>query len=925
MAKSLYLIDGYAQIFRAYYAPFRNLTAPSGEPTRATHVFWSMLLNLLRDEQPDYLAVALDTSDETVFRREIFPDYKATREAPPEDLPPQIERIVGMLAAARIPLLRKERFEADDLIATLAHRLASADLHIVIVSRDKDLEQVLDEHVSMFDPFKSERITPAALLEKKGWTPDQAIDAQALTGDTVDNVPGVPGIGPKTAAKLLKKYGSADEIVAHVHDLTPKQSENVAAWAPQLPMLRELLRLKTDVEFDFDLDAALPDRFDWNAVRAAFDELGIRRLREQIPSAGGPSHDHDSERTPNPAPSNAPELRAVATPPRAATVVPAPEQVTYTTVDTPSALAEFAKQLAAQSAFCFDTETTGLHAIDAELVGLAFSWDVGHGWYLPTRAFLGNTLPLDDVRTALTPAFQNEDSLKIGHNLKYDLLVLRQVGFKVSGPLFDTMIASFVLEPTRGSFKLDKLVLDHFGHQMIPITDLLGRGKDQITMDQVPVEQVSEYAAEDADLTWRLYKHFEPQLADNDAGRLFYETEMPLVRVLTDMEARGIAINADMLAAMSKDLATRMDALTQAAHEAAGRQFNLDSPKQLGEILFDQLQLPVVRKTRTSRSTDAETLAKLAAEHDHPLPGVLLEYREIQKLRSTYVDALPKTRSKRTGRIHTSFHQTGAITGRLSSSEPNLQNIPIRTEQGRQIRRAFVPGDTDQVLIVADYSQVELRMLAHFCADEALRSAFAEDQDIHRFVAAQLNGVELADVTAAQRAKAKAVNFGIIYGQTAFGLAQTTGMSRSEAQNFIDDYFKRYPRIAAFIEECVDNAKTTGYARTLLGRRRPIPEIESRNRMHRAQAERLAVNTVIQGSAADLIKLAMIELDRKIRDEQLPLRLLLQVHDELVCEAPHAQAQPLGNVLAETMRNALDLTVPLKVDVGSGANWLDAK
>ncbi|MGD8450557.1 MAG: DNA polymerase I [Phycisphaerae bacterium] len=914
MPQSLYLIDGHAQIYRAYYAPFGSLTSPDGEPTRATHVFCQMLLNLLRDQQPDYLVMVLDTSDETVFRRDLYPEYKAHRDPPPEDLPPQMDRIVGILSAVGVPILRVPRFEADDIIATLAARHAGDDLDVFLVSRDKDLEQLLTERVTMFDPGKNEIITPEGLFEVKGWWPRQAIDAQVLTGDSVDNVPGVPGIGPKTAAKLLQKYGSVEEVVAHAEELTPKQRENVLAFVPKIELTRQLVTLRTDVPFKFDLSAAACRRFDWSAAVPIFSDLGLRRLLEQLPAGEGG------------APPEAPAPPApAAVAPAEATDLSQPDGGEYIAVSTPEKLAELAAALAAQDAFALDTETTSVNPIDAELVGLSFSWEVGRGYYVPVQCMYGGALPLEQVRAALGPVLADERRVKVGQNLKYDLIVLHEAGMPVAGPLFDTMIAAFVVDPTRGSFALDKLVPALFGHEMIPITDLIGKGRDQLRMDQVPLEHVAEYAAEDADYTWRLRQYLAPRLASAGVESLFYETEMPLVSVLTDMEHNGISIDVDLLTRMSKELAARTAELSAEVQKLAGRPFNLDSPKQLGEILFDRLEFRVVKRTRTARSTDAETLETLARETDHPLPRLLLEYRELQKLRGTYVDALPVARSRRTGRIHTSYHQTGAITGRLSSSEPNLQNIPVRTELGRQIRRAFVPRTRDELLIVADYSQVELRVLAHFCEDEALIQAFAEDRDIHTFVASQINGVPLDEVTKDMRARAKAVNFGIIYGQTAFGLAQTTGLGRNEAQQFIDAYFARYPRIRRFIDQCLAEARRDGGVRTIQGRRRPIRDLDSKNRTARAQAERLAVNTVIQGSAADLIKTAMIQLHERVRREKLPLRMLLQVHDELVCEAPRDAAAGLAEVVRDVMAGAMSLRVPLKVDVATGENWLEAK
>ncbi|MBU0617534.1 MAG: DNA polymerase I, partial [Planctomycetes bacterium] len=861
MSRTLYLIDGHAQIYRAYYARIGNLTAPSGEPTRATHVFCQMLLNLLRDRGPDYLAMVMDVSDETVFRKEIYPEYKAQRDPPPEDLPAQADRIVEILEAVGVPILRKVRFEADDIMATLAQRLAGEDLDIFLVSKDKDLEQLLSDRVAMYDPGKDEVITPERLLETKGWRPEQAIDVQTLAGDSVDNVPGVSGIGPKTAAKLIARYGSAQGVIEHADELTPKQRENVKAFAPNLDITRQLVTLRPDVPIDFDVQQAECQRFDWSAARPIFEELGFRRLLEQMPEGSDEATERRSDEGEEDAGS---AVRTTEDVESAARPTPAvPPKADYQLVNTPGKLGELAAALKEQPAFALDTETTSVNAIDAELVGLSFSWEAGRACYVPVKTFFGEALPPDLVREQLAPALANHQTLKVGQNLKYDLTVLRLAGMPVAGPFFDTMIAAFVLDPTRTSYRLDKLVADLLGHTMIPISDLIGKGRGQLTMDQVPLEQVAEYAAEDADYTWRLQELFARQLHGSDRESLFNDIEMPLVSVLTEMETNGISLDVRFLAGMSKELAARVDELTRQAHEAAGVDFNLDSPKQLGEVLFDKLAFRVVRKTKTTRSTDADTLETLARETGHSLPSLMLDYRELQKLRGTYVDALPAARSTRTGRIHTSYHQTGAVTGRLSSSEPNLQNIPVRTELGRQIRRAFVPRSQDELLIVADYSQIELRVLAHFCEDEELTRAFTEDRDIHAFVAAQINGVALEDVTKDMRGRAKAVNFGIVYGQTAFGLSQTTGLSRGEAQAFIDGYFLRYPRIRGFIDRCIADAKRDGFVRTILGRRRPIENIASRNRTVRAQAERLAVNTVIQGSAADLIKLAMINLHRR--------------------------------------------------------------
>ncbi len=1007
MPKSLYVIDGHAQIYRAYYAPFGSLTSPSGEPTRATHVFSQMLLNMLRDKKPDYLLVTLDADESQVFRRTIDPEYKAHREPAPEDFPIQERRIIEILQAARVPLLALAGYEADDVMATLANRLAGPDLHVYLVSKDKDLDQVLGEHVSLYDPGKDEIITPGRLFEAKGWTPAQAIDAQTLIGDSVDNVRGVEGIGPKTAAKLLQKYGSAAAVVAHADELTPKLRDNVRAFASRLELTRQLVTLVRDVPIEFDLGTAEITRFDWNAAAAIFRQLGFRRLTEQAEAVAGASPGEadtnaaaevpaepktaGAPRRPAPAakkparvtqgsflfdpPPGAgsaaePDSAAAATNPAAPDSPPSASGSSGVTnemadasdsgepgpdVSRGSALArmhipaEFADglsmpdggeyklinsaeefdaliaRLAEQPEFAVDTETTGTNPIDAELVGVALAWEVGCGYYVPTRSVFGAVLPLELLQQRLGPLLADPRRRKIGHNIKYDLQILSRHGLAVAGPLFDTMIAAFALDPTRTSYGMDALVHALLRHRMIPITDLIGRGRDQIRLDQAPLEHVAEYSAEDADYTWRMKQLFEPHLAAAGVERLFYDTEMPLVRVLTAMESNGIAIDSGFLREVGGRLQQRTAAIVDEVHALVQTPFNLDSPKQLADVLFNKLQLRVVRRTKTGPSTDAETLETLYGETQHPVLRLILEYRELQKLLGTYIEALPTYLSRNTGRVHTSYHQTGAVTGRLSSSEPNLQNIPIRTELGRQIRKAFVPRGPDERLVVADYSQIELRILAHYCGDENLIQAFHDDRDIHAVVAAQVNSVPLDAVTKDMRSRAKAVNFGIIYGQSAFGLAQTTGMSRNEAQAFIDQYFVRYPRIREFIQQCVEIARREGCVRTILGRARPIDNIDSRNRTAKAQAERFAVNTVIQGSAADLIKIAMVRLHERIETERLPLRMLLQVHDELVCEAPQGAVESMVAVLRETMSGAAALRVPLKVDVEEGANWLDAK
>ncbi len=929
MPKTLYLIDGHAQIYRAYYARMGPLTSPTGEPTRATHVFCAMLLSMIRQREPDYLAVALDISDETVFRREIYPEYKATREAPPEDFPVQKDRILSILEAAGIPILVKPGFEADDIMATLAERYAP-DMQVYLVSKDKDLEQLLTGQIHLYDPGKDEVIDPERLLESKGWRPEQALDVQTLCGDTVDNIPGVKGIGPKTAAKLIARYGTARAVIEHADELTPKQSENVKAFAPLYETTRRLLQLRSDVPIDLDLEAADVGRFAWASLQPIFAELGFRRLVEQLPgvdrrASAAAVAEAAAAAVADSATVEAPRALTGLKPDARAAALAEPVRPPYRRVDDVALLEDLGREIQSGSYLVIEAIcSAAAPPPDLQVTGLALAWGTGQAAYLPLRCMTCEPLPRDAVAGLLAEVCTDGRILG-GYDLKQTLLALRTLEIRPAGRRVDAMIAAFVLDPVGNSVALDRLVSRVFGHELIPRDELTGKGRDRLLPEQLLLDPLTEYAGERADYIGRLVALCGQYLEDSPVTRLFHELEMPLLDVLTEMESAGINLDVPLLEKMSADLGGQLEELQRAAHEAAGREFNLDSPKQLAEILFDEMGLRVVKRTRTSRSTDAETLQALAGETDSRLPQLLLDYRELQKLRSTYVDALPAARAKGTGRVHTRYHQTGAITGRLSSSDPNLQNIPIRTELGRQIRAAFVPRVDDAELVVADYSQIELRMLAHFSEDAALIEAFAEDRDIHAVVAARVNGVSLEEVTREMRGRAKAVNFGIIYGQTAFGLAQGTGMSRGEAQRFIDNYFDGYPRVRGFIEQCIRHAKQHGFVETLFGRRREIRDIDSRNRMARAQAERFAVNTVIQGSAADLIKLAMNRLHDRIVRERLPLTMLLQVHDELVCESPRGDGPRMGEVVRDVMSTAMDLRVPLKVDLARGSNWLEAK
>ncbi len=926
--KTFYLLDGHAQVFRAYYAPFRPLTSPSGESVKAVHVFTQLLLNILNKEKPDYLAITFDVSDETTRRRAEYPEYKAQREAAPDDLHSQFDRIVEIIQAMGIPTFVLPGFEADDVIATIAERLREqqADVELRIVSKDKDLHQILSDKVVLWDPTDGSRIDPERLWEIKGYRPEQSVEIQTLVGDPVDNVPGIKGVGVKTAAKLIERYGTAENVIAHAAEQTPKLRDNLLAGAELLPLTRMLVTLHRDLPLSFDLSDCATPKVSRQRLRPLFETLGFRSLLELVPddappqaAKGGARGLFDMEA----AGSDGEASEAVVTAGHG-NVLPTSDHK----VDDPEALAGFVELLGQQPVLAFDTETTGLSVVDDDVIGYAFSWEVGEGWYLPVRSHSAPVLDPTEVREALRPALEDESVLKVGHNLKFDLSVLERAGITVRGPMFDTMIAAALLNPERRTNNMDDLARDLLGHTTVPISELIGKGKQQRSMLDVPMEQLAPYAAEDADITWRLYERLKGELeavGQEDLQRLFFDVEMPLVRVLASMERAGVKLDVQRLRDYRGELHGRIEALRKQVIEAAGVDFNVDSPKQLGEVMFGQLGFRIVRKTKTGASTDAEVMETLAAETQHPLPELVLEYRELTKLLGTYVDPLPDYVSPTTGRLHASFHQTGAATGRLSSSDPNIQNIPIRSDAGREIRRAFVAQDDDHWLLTADYSQVELRMLAHFSEDEALMHAFKEGQDIHSFVAAQIYGVPIEQVDGQQRRVAKTVNFGIVYGQTAYGLARTLRIPPAEAQEFITRYKATYLGLDRFLQRCIEEATEHGSVRTILGRRRPIPQVRSRNFNERALGERLAINTVIQGSAADLIKLAMVRLHERLGREGHGGRLLIQVHDELVLETPKATAEAVMAATVEEMQNALPLRVPLKVDAALGPNWLEGK
>jgi DNA polymerase I len=926
-SKSFYIIDGHAQIFRAYFAPFRDLHSPvTGEPTKATFVFTQMLMNLVQNRKPDYLAMVIDAGDEFVFRKDIHPEYKANREAPPDDFHPQEARILQIVRDAGVPIFEKRGFEADDLIATMARRLCNDDYEIFLVSKDKDLRQILSPCIHMYDVQSDEVLDEARLLEKVGYGPADAIEVQTLMGDSIDNVPGIPGIGEKTAAKLVKKYGSADEVLKHVDELTPKMRDNFEKYADRLPVARQLVTLKTDVEFDFDPVVCRFDGLRIDGMREHLKALGFWSLLKRV-EEGGASGAKGKDAKPQAAkPAVFEESLFGSTKEALPEGVCTGEACDYRLVDTEEKFAEFLTELKQQTRFAFDTETDDLGAMNSDLIGMSFSWKEGQGFYVPVRGPAGcQTLECERVLRDLKPILEDERIQKVGHNIKYDLLVMRKAGVIVRGVAMDSMVAAFLLDPSRMQYGIDRLAMDLLKFKKVPTTDLIGKGKSQVTMDRVELQRIARYASEDADVALRLSDLLGKQLDQIPALRkLNDDLETPLIDVLAEMEFNGVAVDPKILKEQSDVLAERVEALRKQIHEQAGGEFNIDSPKQLQDVLFNRLKLPVGKRTKTGASTDVEVLEKLAEKHT--VPALILEYRQLVKLKNTYLDNLGQDINPRTGRIHGSFNQAGASTGRLSMSDPNLQNIPIRTDEGRRIRLAFVAGVPDHVLLTADYSQIELRVLAHFTEEPALMRAFAADEDIHRAVASEVFNTPLEQVTREQRNYAKTINFGIIYGVSAYGLARRIeGLNVDSAGELIEAYHKRFPSIKQFLDQCVMKAQSEGHVETILGRRRPIPDINSAVLSVRNAAERIAINSVVQGSAADLIKVAMNNVYRRLSAEKRKSRMLLQVHDELVFETPVDDVEKDSTIIREEMQNAMKLKVPIKVDVGWGKNWQEGK
>ena len=934
--ETLYLIDGHAQIFRAYYAIRGGLRSPAGEPTHAVFGFTGMLIKLLSELRPQYVVATMDMPGPT-FRDELYDEYKGTREATPDDLISQIPRITQVLEHFNIPIVGVKGLEADDVIATITQRVlddpSSKDVHIRIISKDKDLEQLLCDRVTMFDIHTDKTIDVASLREDKGITPEQVIDLLALMGDTVDNVPGVEGVGPKTAAKLIQDFESIDGIFANIDKIKGKRRQNLEKAQSHLPLSRTLVTLKRDADFPFSLEQARVRPIELQKILPLFQELGFNRFQREVEQLAGGA---DVNSAPKTGERETRGERAAVLEEQTTAILEKGEYETadggdYTAVTTSDQLESLVAALRAQPIISVDTETTSL-ARDAALCGLSFSWKPGHGVYVPVRSpSPSDHLDIETVLTALGPILSDSNLHKCGHNLKFDAQVLLRNGVRLRGVVFDSMLASLLIDPEQPGHRLDTVALLHLNYKMIPLSDLIGEGEDETSIDTVPLAQVTSYASEDTDVVLRLYHHLLPKLEEMGMTALVRDIESPLAPIIAEIEFNGIVCDPEELKRQADVINVRIDALRSEIWEIAGGEFHLESTHQLGDVLFNKLGFEPVKKTKSGRyGTDVTVLERLAAKEDAndpptAVPRLVIEYRQLTKLASTYLGQLRSAVNKDTGRIHATFHQLTTATGRLASHGPNLQNIPVRTEVGRQIRKAFKAPEGCK-LICADYSQIELRLLAHFSEDPNLIEVFEQGLDIHTSVASQVYGVPVDAVTREQRDQAKTINFGIIYGISAFGLSQRIkGMDVKTAGALIDDYKERFPGIDAFLNRCIQHALEHGYVATITGRRRAIPEIHSPNRNRQSQGERLAFNTVVQGSAADLIKAAMVNVQNRIERDGLPLKLLLQIHDELVYETPDSLAEDHAAVVRGEMEHAMDLRVPLLTDVGIGDNWMSAK
>ncbi len=939
--KRLFLLDAYALIFRGYYALIKNPRINSkGMDTSAIMGFMNSLFDVMRREQPDHLAVAFDKGG-SVERTELFEDYKANRDETPEAIKIAVPYIQAILKAMKIPVVELAGYEADDLIGTLSKQAEKEGYKVFMVTPDKDFGQLVSENIFMYRPARMGNgieIWGIPEVQKRFGVerPEQVIDYLGMMGDASDNIPGLPGVGDKTAKKFLEQFGTMEGLLASTDQLKGKMKEKVEANAELGRLSRQLAEIKTDCDVTFDADDYEICPPDAEKVQELFEELEFRRLKDQFLKlyAGEAEAGTQVSSTPTAkkeakvAGSGQFTLFGGDPAEAAATIKESNSRKTikdvshhYQLVEDGFATEMFLKNLLAQTSVCFDTETTSLNPLDAELVGIAFSWEAGKGFYI---AFPEDQEAAKQKIELIRPFFESDSIEKIGQNLKYDIKVMHRYGVAVKGKLFDTMLAHYLINPDM-RHNMDVLAETYLNYSPISITELIGKkGKNQLSMRQVPLDKQTEYAVEDADITYQLAQQFKPELEEAKTTNLFQDIEIPLLRVLADMENEGINLDKDFLNALSADLDNDIKSLEQKVYDAAGEEFNIGSPKQLGEILFGKLKLvDKPKKTKTGQySTSEDVLSYLAKEHD--IIKHVLDYRGLTKLKSTYVDALPEQVEQATGRVHTDYMQTVAATGRLSSNNPNLQNIPIRTERGREVRKAFVPRDENYVLLAADYSQIELRIIAALSEEDTMIDAFKNGMDIHAATASKVFGVPIEEVTREQRSNAKTVNFGIIYGVSAFGLSNQTDLSRAEAKELIDTYYKTYPKLRNYMSEQVDFARDNGYVQTILGRRRYLKDINAGNQVVRGAAERNAVNAPIQGSAADIIKIAMINIHKKLEEGNYKTKMLLQVHDELVFDCHKDELEKMKELIQSEMENAYTMAVPLDVEVGIGQNWLEA-
>jgi DNA polymerase-1 len=935
--KRLFLLDAYALIFRGYYAFIKNPRINSkGMNTSAIMGFMNSLLDVIKREKPDHLAVCFDKGG-SQERTTLFTEYKANRDETPEAIVIAVPYIQKILEAMHIPVVVKAGFEADDIIGTLAKQAEKEDYTTYMVTPDKDFAQLVSENIFMYRPARMGNGieiwgVPEVQEKFEIESPEQVIDYLGMMGDSVDNIPGLPGVGDKTAKKFLKQFGSMENLLDNLDQVQGKLKEKIEANKDLGVLSKKLATIITDVPVEFnakDYELSTPDM---EAATAIFEELEFRRIQENfrkifsLSTEAAPTESTSASKpTTTPA---AAQFDLFNPPPGQGTAVPESSRESqqsvnhhYQWVNSATGRRLLFEKLMRQNSVCFDTETTGLDALQAELVGIAFSWEQKKGYYLalpPERA------AAQIILEAFRPFFENEEIEKIGHNLKYDLKVLLKYDLKVAGPLYDTMIAHYLINPDM-RHNMDILAETYLNYSPQSITELIGKkGKNQGSMRDVPLDQQTQYAVEDADITLQLKHHFEKELAEADTTALFKTVELPLVQVLTDMEAEGINLNVKFLKELSKTLNADISILEKDIFEEVGETFNLASPKQLGVILFEKLKLvDKPKKTKTGQYSTAEDILSYLSK-EHPIVAKILEWRSLQKLENTYVSALPNDINPNTKRIHTVYNQAVAATGRLSSNNPNLQNIPIRTPRGQEVRKAFIPRDDDHILMAADYSQIELRIIAALSKDPAMVKAFQNNEDIHAATAARVFDVSLEEVTREQRSNAKTVNFGIVYGVSAFGLSQQTNLNRNESKELIDTYYERYPQLKQYISDQVNFARENGYVATVLGRRRYLKDINSQNAVVRGAAERNAVNAPIQGSAADIIKLAMIQIHQKIKNENWQSKMLLQVHDELVFDVLKSEKEGFEKMVKTEMEKAFDIGLPLVVDIGFGNHWLEA-